>query len=412
MKPRGISPGGVVALLVIGYSGYYLCRSNYSVAKPLLLDAFPALDKEALGLIASIGTLFYAAGKFFHGAMADRFGGRSLFLYGMAGSIAAVVAFALGGPPIFLTAWALNRFVQSAGWGGMVRIVGHWFKADRYGRIMGFVSLSYLFGDFVSRLLLGQVVRLGADWSQLFLFSAIGLALILVPTAILLRERPAVSLPESPGVPDGPPPSASEVLFRVPLFWSVCALSFVFTLLRESFNEWTPLYLREIAKLSAADAASASSLFPLFGGLSVLAVGYYSDRIAKNGIAHRLKVVPFGLLAGAFGLGVLAFGTSLTPALIVGLVAFVAFALIGPYSLLAGAISLDFGGAKRSATAAGWIDGIGYLGGILSGYGIASIVQSMGWNVAMGTLGALCLLTALSLPLMLPKKAGKLRNGI
>ena len=46
-----------------------------------------------------------------------------------------------------------------------------------------------------------------------------------------------------------------------------------------------------------------------------------------------------------------------------------AFLLIGPYSYLAGAISLDFGGKRGGATACGIIDGVGYLGGVLAGEG-------------------------------------------
>jgi sugar phosphate permease len=68
------------------------------------------------------------------------------------------------------------------------------------------------------------------------------------------------------------------------------------------------------------------------------------------------------------------------------LTAAIAFALIGPYSLLAGAISLDFGGKDASSTAAGWIDGIGYLGGILSGSLIAGIATKQGWGAAFQVL--------------------------
>ena len=51
-----------------------------------------------------------------------------------------------------------------------------------------------------------------------------------------------------------------------------------------------------------------------------------------------------------------------------------AFLLIGPYSYLAGAISLDFGGKRGGATACGIIDGVGYLfGGVLAGNVVARL---------------------------------------
>jgi sugar phosphate permease len=65
--------------------------------------------------------------------------------------------------------------------------------------------------------------------------------------------------------------------------------------------------------------------------------------------------------------------------------------LIGPYSYLAGAISLDFGGKQGSSTASGFIDGIGYLGGMLAGDGMARISVTYGWSGAFLTLCAVAL---------------------
>jgi sugar phosphate permease len=68
--------------------------------------------------------------------------------------------------------------------------------------------------------------------------------------------------------------------------------------------------------------------------------------------------------------------------------------LIGPYSYLAGAVALDFGGKKSGATAAGLIDGVGYLGGILAGNSIANISVTWGWTGAFIALAAVALITA------------------
>jgi hypothetical protein len=59
-----------LALLVVGYSGYYLCRSNLSVTLPLIIQELvrKGMDanaaRVALGSIASLGVLAYAIGKF------------------------------------------------------------------------------------------------------------------------------------------------------------------------------------------------------------------------------------------------------------------------------------------------------------------------------------------------------------
>jgi sugar phosphate permease len=400
---------GTVFLLMVGYSGFYLCRSSFSVAKPLLLSTFSDLGKTKLGSIASVGTLLYALGKLVHGPLADRLGGKKMFLYGMAGAVFFSFVFGFGGPPFFLLAWAGNRFVQSAGWGGIIRIVSQWTTKNKYGTVMAFVSLSYLFGDFASRLLLGYWVRIGVGWQGLFTYSAAGLALIFLPILVLLREHPE-PLIQFEGNSDTKSEFNSSSVFARPEFWIVCALSFCFTLLRETFNEWTPTYLNESAKLSKADAGQASSVFPLLGGVSVLVVGYLSDRATSSSPLLRLRVVPWGLAISGILLGVLGLMSDLSQTMIVAIVGAIAFFLIGPYSLLAGATSLDFGGSQKSATAAGWVDGVGYFGGILSGFGVGSLAQKMGWNVALNVLSIFCLVVASALAVVLNIQKQKLSN--
>src|SRR5262249_60790266 len=73
----------------------------------------------------------------------------------------------------------------------------------------------------------------------------------------------------------------------------------------------------------------------------------------------------------------------------------VALLTIGPYSLLSGAISLDLGGRRGSATASGLVDGVGYLSGFVSGLGIGALAERQGWGAAVGVLAGTCVLTAL-----------------
>ena len=64
-----------LVLLVLGYTGYYFCRANFSVAKPSIIDDLVSQGmtkdaaKQALGVIATWGTLSYAFGKFIAGAI-------------------------------------------------------------------------------------------------------------------------------------------------------------------------------------------------------------------------------------------------------------------------------------------------------------------------------------------------------
>ena len=46
--------------------------------------------------------------------------------------------------------------LQSMGWVGMTRLTARWFPFSTYGTVMGILSLSYLFGDFLTRLVDGE----------------------------------------------------------------------------------------------------------------------------------------------------------------------------------------------------------------------------------------------------------------
>ncbi|MBC8064633.1 MAG: MFS transporter, partial [Chlorobia bacterium] len=47
-----------------------------------------------------------------------------------------------------------------------------------------------------------------------------------------------------------------------------------------------------------------------------------------------------------------------------------------------------------SATACGWVDGIGYIGGILSGYAIAKLAEASGWGTAFSVLAGVAAVSA------------------
>jgi sugar phosphate permease len=120
-----------LALMVVGYTGCYLCRSNFSVTLNLIANSLveqgyePEAARIHLGTIATIGTLAYALGKFVTGSLADFLGGRRNILGGMLGSVLFTLWFACGGTlPLFSLAWAGNRVVQSLCWTGMVKITG------------------------------------------------------------------------------------------------------------------------------------------------------------------------------------------------------------------------------------------------------------------------------------------------
>src|SRR5215468_7214287 len=328
-----------VALLVIGYSGYYLCRSNLSVTLPMIEAELssrgmnPATARLRLGSIASFGVLAYALSKFASGSAADFLGGRRNFLVGMAGAVLFTLGFAASGGsiPVMGFMWIGNRAIQAMGWAGMVKIASRWFSRKAYGTVMAIVSLSYLFGDAAARQFMAILIANGFSWRQVFYVAGATLGAIWIVTFFLLKETPTDIGESEPEINphnlygqagEKPVPAGLFELLRPILLSSrfrlACFLSLGFTLVRETFNLWTPSYFTQAIGLTTADAAGKSALFPFFGGISVLAVGILSDRL---GSASRAFIMFAGLVASGGVLIWLALGDfTMSKGLPVGLV--------------------------------------------------------------------------------------------
>jgi len=393
--------------LFVGYSAYYLCRSNLAIAAPLLIREFAGqgLNKEVMGRIASVGVLFYAVGKIVNGVLGDFLGGKKIFLLGMVGSAVATVAFGLGqGVAVFFGAWAVNRLVQSMGWAGLVKTTAHWFSYQSYGKIMGLLSLSYLFGDIMAKLLLGQLLVLGLGWRGLFMAAAGVLAVVALASRFSLKSTPeSIGLPAPPTRPDnlfagpeGPTdrPTSPGSLLRPYLqsrsFQLVLVMSFGLTALREAFSFWVPTYLVEAAHLSEGTASQYSALYSLFGMVSILGAGYLSDTWLR-GQRGSLILAACVLLVPVLLLMTRPTNTSFLPLLLISLTGLL---LLGPYSFLAGAMSLDAGGRQGAATAAGLVDAVGYAGATLALWLTGFLAERLGWDGAFLALALLAAATA------------------
>jgi OPA family glycerol-3-phosphate transporter-like MFS transporter len=402
-----------LGLLVLGYTGFYLCRSNFAVSLSNIIEDLartgvdPRSARLSLGWVTTFGTLAYALGKLPGGGLVDFLGGRRIYLAGMAGAVLFTVVFAMGGSiPVFTVAWVGNRMVQAIGWPGVVKIISRWFPFSSYGTAMGIVSLSYLWGDSAGRYGMGLLIKQGVDWRGVFFIAAGLLSALFVLNLVLLRESPGELGLEEPrtspdnlfgeGGSDPTPPGLVELLlplFRSPIFWLVCGLSFGLTLVRETFSTWTAVYFEEAVGMEKDRAAGMSALFPLFGGFSVLLAGYLGDRARRGG---RAAVIFVGLLLT--GASLLTLGLidpkagHLRPVVLVSLTAFL---LIGPYSYLAGAISIDLGGKRGGATTCGIVDFIGYLGGAFAGRAMAGISVDHGWQGAFFVLAVVAWISAL-----------------
>ncbi len=385
---------------LVGYIGYYLCRANFPAAFPILSETFHYTNSE-LGVIAALSEATYALGKFTMGPLTDRLGGRKIFLVGMAGGVLLNVAFSLCSTILaFTVVWCLCRFFLSMGWGGLTKMIGHWYPPERNGTIMGVISINFQFGGVLGTMFAGYLVSLNMGWRSLFYGPALATFLIFVWSYFFSRDRPRdvitgaeldlrkshkKQLLKSNDDQTSEHVDVLEIvksLLTMPLFQKLLLFSFIAHILRSFFFFWTAKFLVDIG-MGASNAIFNSALFPLFGCLGTILLGWYTDRGAKS--TDRARPMWIMLVGLSACLALITFYTQTpNPAdhfkAIVVLLSASGFLLLAPYSMTAGALTLDIAGARGAGTSSGLIDGTGYLGGALATWATGLLADRLGWS--------------------------------
>ncbi|WP_372368921.1 MFS transporter [Candidatus Uabimicrobium sp. HlEnr_7] len=341
-------------LLFFGYCAYYLTRGNMSIAS-LSMDA-TVLTAKNLAAITSWGIVFYAVGKFVNGIIADKIGGKSIFVLGMIGSTFSTCMFATGETYAwFLGWWCCNFYFLSMGWSGLIKICSHWYGGhNQRGTIMGIMSFSYQMGDAVAKTITTLLASFSLlIWEGLFFVPAALLAVAALIVFVFLKEQPAnrSTTQEAPTTK-----AILRTLFSSKAFLLMLCGGFALTMVRGFFQSYGPQLLSDQG-LAKEEAGYLSTLFPIAGMVGTFIAGWASDKM--NGNRGPVLVVPslilaFVLFASSFFLNSLM--------LLQGFLIISGFLMYAAYSILGGVAAIDIAGNKAPATTAGVLDGFGYMG--------------------------------------------------
>ncbi|MBL4820452.1 MAG: MFS transporter [Gammaproteobacteria bacterium] len=398
-------------VMLVGYVGYYLCRGNLSAAFPLLEQEF-GFSNTQLGLIASLSEIAYAVGKFINGPMADKIGGRRIFLIGMAGAIFWNLIFSMSGSlTAFIVVWCCCRYFLSMGWGGLTKTIGNWYPPERNGTVMGLISVSFQFGGVAATLFAGLLVAMGVAWQGLFIYPALILVGILIWSALASKADPTDVVP---GVTYGRSESGKKqmadygdesklgvrtilsTLIRMPIYRHLLVFSFLTTLLRSVFLFWTPKFLFDIG-LGTSAAILQSAIFPLLGVIGTVFIGWYTDHYAENGNrAKTMWVMLSCLVVSMAAISILSSSDTPNFNLILVFLGACGFFLLGPYSMSSGCLTLDIAGPKGAGSCTGIIDGLGYIGGAIATFGAGAMSDLVGWSQVFMILTGFALISTLS----------------
>lgn len=413
--------------MLIGYIGYYLCRKNLSAAFPLMSAEFGYTNSQ-LGLIALFSEITYAIGKFINGPLADKIGGKKIFLLGMLGAIVSNIAFSFGSHLIyFVIVWCIARYFLSMGWGGLAKVIGHWYLPEQNGTVMGFISISFQFGGVLATLFAGYLVSLGLGWRAVFLYPPLVLFIIFIWSFFASKNSPRDIVPDTnfaheeehqKALVDNQmdqsvehhPWAIIKTLLGMNIYRHLLVFSFFTTFLRSIFFFWTPKLLVDLG-LGTTTAILKSALFPLLGSIGTILLGWYTDKYAKEDRAQAMWIMLLGLFISLVWVGWLSSDLAhINKNLVVILTGACGFFLLGPYSMSSGSLTLDIAGSKAAGSCTGIIDGLGYLGGALAVWSAGVLSDHLGWSQVFYFLAA-CALLAVGSAFFMSLEFKKIQRG-
>jgi OPA family glycerol-3-phosphate transporter-like MFS transporter len=401
--------------LGLTYAALYMGRYNLTAAKHTMGRTFH-LDKAQVGLIFTVGFWVYALSVIVNGPLADRVGGRRAILIGAIGAASLNAIIGL----LFFSGWsqnvvlgmsvlyALNMYFQSFGALSVVKVNASWFHVRERGVFGGIFGVMISSGYWLA-LSVGGFIIAKLPWYWVFLIPSMALATMFAVDYMLVRDKPshaghqdfdtgdassapdevkAVKLGEAPTLRDAAPAEVaaekplklSELLgkiFKDPVIRIIAMAEFCTGFVRQGLLIYFIEYLAEVHGVRPGSAVfSWAGVGPTIGGIcGGLVCGTLSDRYFQS---RRPPVAFIFYLCQAAVL--LALGFAPTGGIAAFLVGFSCMFIFGVHGMLSGTASMDFGGRKAAATAAGILDGVQYIAAGLTGFGLGWILKTYGWD--------------------------------
>jgi sugar phosphate permease len=398
----------IFTLLWTGYASYYLCRLNFSVAQPAIMESFDWSSAQ-VGGIPSVYATFYAIGQFVNGQLADRFGPRRMMTTALSVAVLANIGMAFADSyTMMLVLWAINGYAQSAGWTLVVQTAANWSKVDRRGAILGLISTCYAVGNVLAWLLAGFLVD-SIGWRAAFAVPAVIALPVAISIGLFLRNDPRdAGLPrirddisdedEVDESGNARAPIGTLAMLKLtlsnPILWVLALGFFCNNSVRYAFMNWAVQYMADFHGRSITGSAMIAVALPLIGALGAMSAGWISDTVFGK---RRAPVCAIAL--GLLALLCVAFvqvpqGQWQIATVMLGVAGFLIY---GPDMLMSGAATIDFAHPRAAAAATGFTMATGAAGSIFSGAGVGWLRDTTGgeWDLVFYVLAGLSLVPAL-----------------
>ena len=377
------------------YAAMYMARYNFGFANKSLSDMY-GWDKAQVGTIISTATLVYGISALFNGPIADRLGGRRAMLIGAIGATVFNLAFGLGAYLGFLgtgavllgylaTVWTLNMYFQSYSALALIKVNSGWFHVSERGVFSAIFGSMIQTGRALVYALMAVPLVVALPWQWKFFLPAIATGIMAFVTYRIVQDTP-----KDAGLDEFDPQDATSgdtekitfgyvarKVFTKPIPLTIAVAEFCTGFVRHGFEQWFPRYMQEAQKLPFDHPIfqRGAAGVVLAGIAGAFVAGFASDKL----FGHRRPPVAFiGYAIQIVCLAVVWKAPSLNAVIIA--FTFNSLAISMVHSMLSGTASMDFGGKRAAATAAGLFDGMQYIGGSFTGIGLGWMLDHYGWG--------------------------------
>jgi MFS transporter, OPA family, glycerol-3-phosphate transporter len=415
--------------LVLGflYAFFYATRYNLSALSGQLCNSFGWTNTE-YGIFETMMPFVYGVSVLVNGPLADRIGGKKAFLFGAAGVVVMNFLFGLGtlvvttpavwtgtgkeavvvtpavlghgfsaGQILALMAvvWGLNGYFQSFGALSIVKVNAQWFHMRERGTFSGIFGVLIRFGLILSFVGVPWLAaHLPLVWA--FWIPAAGVAVLFALNYFLMENAPAdagfdgLDTGDGSAVGDEKPAPLGDILRKVfasRTAWMIAGGSTMIGFVRRStVDVWFAKYFSNVWLPQGTKLADYWPYQAAAWGIAILGIGGgFAFGIASDGIfkSRRAPVITIGFSGMAILLGCLGAAqvAHLGPWVMAAILAGLSFFINGAHGMIGGAASMDFGGRKAAATAAGLFDGIQYFTSApFVGIGMGRVLDHWGWG--------------------------------
>jgi MFS family permease len=385
----------VVAML------WFVCFFNYA-DRQAIFSVFPLLKQEMglsdieLGIVGAAFMWVYAASAPLAGWIGDRLPRKTLILGGLIFWSLVTIATALSTKYWHLVLFrGLEGFGEAFYFPASMSLVSDYHGPDTRSRAMSLHQSSVYAGTIAGGVASGFLGQHYGWRTSFYLFGILGCLLGLV-LVLLLREPPRGETERRVALW-----RAALDVYSLPLAAILTAVFLGANFVAMIFLTWMPSFLYRKFSMSLSMAGfSGTAYLQVASVIGVLAGGYLADQWARRHRAGRMITQALGLLLGVPFIFLTGWTFSV-PLLILAMCGFGFFK--GMYDANIWASLHDVVPAARRASAVGFMNAIGWLGGGVAPVAIAAASERFGMSTCLSAtsgiyliFGALLLYCALS----------------